>query len=320
MNKNTPNNIRLGLFVSLGTLILVVVLYLIGSNQSMFSSTIGKSSQFYNVNGLMPGNNVRYAGIDIGTVDKVRIENDSSVSVYMVIEKKHAKYIKKNATASVGTDGLMGNKLVNINPGVGPSEPVVEGDAILSLRPVETDEMIRTLNATNENLEAITSDLRSFTSRINTDKGLLRLVEDSIAAENVRIALQAIREASENANRVTVQIGNLAESINKGEGLAGVLIKDSKTAGDLKSTISNLEEVSDSLNKVVEGLNQFAKGVNNPTGLVYTVNNETALATEVKDGVHNLKQSTELLNENLKAMRKSFLFRKYFKEQEKKAK
>lgn len=320
MNKNTPNNIRLGIFVSLGTLILVVALYLIGSKQSMFSSTIGISSQFYNVNGLMPGNNVRYAGIDIGTVDKVRIENDSSVSVYMVIERQHAKYIKKNATASVGTDGLMGNKLVNINPGVGPSEPVADGDVIVSLRPVETDEMIRTLNATNENLEAITSDLRSFTSRINTDKGLLRLVEDSIAAENVRIALQSIREASENANRVTVQIGNLAESINKGEGLAGVLIKDSKTAGDLKATISNLEEVSDSLNQVVEGLNRFAKGVNNPDGLVYTVNNDTALATEVKDGVHNLKQSTELLNENLKAMRKSFLFRKYFKEQEKKAK
>lgn len=320
MNKTTPSNIRLGLFVTIGTLVLVVALYLIGSNQSMFGSTIRISAQFYNVNGLMQGNNVRYAGIDIGTVDKIKIENDSSVTVYMLIEKKHSQYIKKNALAAIGTDGLMGNKLVNINPGRGSSEPVVDGDMIASLKPVETDEMIRTLNATNENLEAITGDLRSFTSRINTDKGLLRLIEDSVAVENIRIALQSIREASENANRITIQINNLTQSINRGEGLAGVLIKDNKTAEGLKNTVANLEQISDSLDQVVAGLNRFASGVNNPQGLVYAVSNDSAMAGEIKDGVHNLKQSTELLNENLKAMRKSFLFRKYFKEQEKKSK
>lgn len=320
MNKNTPSNIRLGMFVTIGTLVLVFALYLIGSNQSMFGSTISISAQFYNVNGLMQGNNVRYAGIDIGTVDKIKIENDSSVTVYMLIEKKHSQYIKKNALAAVGTDGLMGNKLVNINPGTGVSEPVVDGDMIASLKPVETDEMIRTLNATNENLEAITGDLRSFTSRINTDKGLLRLIEDSVAVDNIRIALQSIREASENANRITVQINNLTQSINRGEGLAGVLIKDNKTAEGLKNTVANLEQISDSLDQVVIGLNRFASGVNNPQGLVYAVSNDSIMAGEIKDGVHNLKQSTELLNENLKAMRKSFLFRNYFKKQEKKSK
>ncbi len=320
MNKNKSGNIRLGLFVAIDTVVLVVALYLIGSNQSMFSSTISISAQFYNVNGLVQGNNVRYAGIDIGTVDKVKIENDSSVTVYMVIEKKHSQFIKKNSTAAVGTDGLMGNKLVNINPGSGQSEPVMDGDMIASLKPIETDEMIRTLNATNENLEAITGDLRSFTSRINTDKGLLSLIEDSVAVDNFRMALQSIREASENANRITIQINNLTQSINRGEGLAGTLIKDNKTSEGLKNTVANLEQISDSLDQVVAGLNRFAAGVNNPQGLVYAVSNDSAMAGEIKDGVHNLKQSTELLNENLKAMRKSFLFRKYFKQQEKKSK
>ncbi len=320
MNKNKSGNIRLGLFVAIGTVVLVVALYLIGSNQSMFSSTISISAQFYNVNGLVQGNNVRYAGIDIGTVDKVKIENDSSVTVYMVIEKKHSQFIKKNSTAAVGTDGLMGNKLVNINPGSGQSEPVMDGDMIASLKPIETDEMIRTLNATNENLEAITGDLRSFTSRINTDKGLLSLIEDSVAVDNFRMALQSIREASENANRITIQINNLTQSINRGEGLAGTLIKDNKTSEGLKNTVANLEQISDSLDQVVAGLNRFAAGVNNPQGLIYAVSNDSAMAGEIKDGVHNLKQSTELLNENLKAMRKSFLFRKYFKQQEKKSK
>jgi phospholipid/cholesterol/gamma-HCH transport system substrate-binding protein len=317
MNKNTPSNIRLGLFVAIGTVVVVLVLYMIGSNRNLFSRTITISSQFYNVNGLMQGNNVRYAGIDIGTVSKIRIENDSTVTVYMIIEKKHSQFIKKNAMAAVGTDGLMGNKLVNINPGLGPSVPVVSGDRIASLRPVETDEMIRTLNATNENLEAITADLRSFTSRINTDKGILRLIEDSVSTENIRIALESIRSAAVNANSVTVQINELAGSVNRGEGVAGMLLKDQKAATELRSSVTNLQRVSDSLNLVISGLNKFSTSINNPNGLVYAISNDTNMSSNVKNGVSNLEQSTLLLNENLKAMRESFLFRKYFRKQQK---
>ncbi len=195
MKKDTQNNIRLGLFVVVGTAVLVLALYFIGSQRNVFSHTIKIRAQFYNVNGLVAGNNVRYAGIDIGTVDKVRIENDSSVTVYMIIEKKNSKFIKKNSVASVGTDGLMGNKLVNINPGKGSSQIVDDGDVILSLRPIENDEMVRTLNETNENLAAITGDIRKFTARLSKDKGILKLIEDSVSTENIRQALSAIRDS-----------------------------------------------------------------------------------------------------------------------------
>src|SRR6187431_3063061 len=99
MKKDTPDNIRLGLFVTIGTAVLIMALYYIGSKRDLFSKTIQISSQFYNVNGLIAGNNVRYAGIDIGTVDKVVIENDSNVTVYMIIGKNNSKYIRKNSVA-----------------------------------------------------------------------------------------------------------------------------------------------------------------------------------------------------------------------------
>ncbi|MBL0339836.1 MAG: MCE family protein [Bacteroidetes bacterium] len=225
MKKNAPNNIRLGLFISFGTVILVLALYLIGSKRNIFSNTIKISSQFYNVNGLTPGNNVRYAGIDIGTVDKVKIENDSSVTVYMIIEKKNSKYIKKNSVVAVGTDGLMGNKLVNINPGTGSSQIIEDNDVLKSLRPVENDEMVRTLNTTNDNLAAITGDLRKFTSKLKTDKGILRLIEDSVSTENIRIALVAIRDAAIHANNITMQINQMATELNNGQGLSRGFIK-----------------------------------------------------------------------------------------------
>lgn len=318
MKKNTANNIRLGLFITVGTIALIVALYLIGSNRNIFGNTIKIHSHFFNVNGLRPGNNVRYAGIDIGTVDKIVIENDSSVTVYMIIEKNQSDFIKKNSVAAIGTDGLMGNKLVNINPGEGKADPIENGDEIPSLRPVETDEMVRTLNTTNENLEVITGDLRKFTSRLNKDKGVLKLIEDSITTENIRQAMMSIRDAAENANRITLQLNQLAEGLNRGDGLAGVLLKDEKAAEELRSTIHNLQMATDSINEIASGLGQFSEKLNNPNNVVTALTSDTMLTQNVKNGLNNLEQSTVLLNENLKAMRRSFLFRKYFKEQEKK--
>ena len=63
----------------------------------------------------MIGNNVRFAGIDVGTVQRIEIISDTLVKVTMVLDNKVLKFIHKNAVASVGTDGLMGNKLININ-------------------------------------------------------------------------------------------------------------------------------------------------------------------------------------------------------------
>ncbi|MBP9083749.1 MAG: MCE family protein [Bacteroidia bacterium] len=313
MKTTSANNIRLGIFITIGTVALIAALYLIGSNRNIFSNTIKISSQFYNVNGLIPGNNVRYAGIDIGTVEKIKIENDSNVTVYMIIEKNNSIYIKKNSIASVGTDGLMGNKLININPGSGSAPTIEEGDVLISLRPIENDEMIRTLNTTNQNLEAITEDLKNFTSRLNKSRGILKLIEDSVSADNIRQTLAVIRDAAFNANNITLQLNKLATELNTGKGLAATLIRDTVISYELKTTISNLQQTSDSLNIISQELSQFSKQLNNKNSLLHAVSADTALAGNVKDGIENLKLSTELLNENLKAMRSNFLFRRYFK-------
>jgi phospholipid/cholesterol/gamma-HCH transport system substrate-binding protein len=146
-------NIKLGLFVVIGTIAFIAALYLIGE-QSLFGSTFKISAEFRNVNGLMAGNNVRFAGIDVGTVESVEIINDSSVKVLMRIEDKSRDFIHKNALASIGTDGLMGNKLININSVKDHSSPVDDGDVLKTLAPIETDEMLRTLNTTNENMKS----------------------------------------------------------------------------------------------------------------------------------------------------------------------
>ena len=160
MSSQSLRNTKLGLLVAIGTLFLIVAMYLIGDKQNLFGDTFKISADFNNVNGLTEGNNVRFGGINVGTIESVKITSDTTIRVVMLIEKESQDFIKKNSLASVGTDGLMGNKLININSVSFPSESVQEGDVIGTLRPIETDEMIRTLNRTNEDIAVIVHNLK----------------------------------------------------------------------------------------------------------------------------------------------------------------
>src|SRR5688500_3974021 len=114
--KHKPiNNAKLGIFVIAGIVFLIMTLYMIGRNRNLIGPTFTINAVVSNVNGLMPGNNVRFKGIDVGTVKSITLENDSAIIVSMLIDKKMKPYLKQNAIATIGTDGIMGNKLVNIN-------------------------------------------------------------------------------------------------------------------------------------------------------------------------------------------------------------
>src|SRR5690606_6259856 len=111
MAKRITNHLRLGIFVMAGLVFLVLLLYVIGKNQNLFGSTFVLKARFENINGLMSGNNVRFAGITAGTVNEVRVLNDTTIEVEMLIKNKMREFIKKNTVATIGSDGLMGNKL-----------------------------------------------------------------------------------------------------------------------------------------------------------------------------------------------------------------
>jgi phospholipid/cholesterol/gamma-HCH transport system substrate-binding protein len=97
------NRIRLVLFVLAGLAVLIVTLVLLGKRQNLFGSSLAVQADFRNVSGLLTGNNVRLAGITVGTVKKINILNDSTVRVVMHLNRDVQPYVRKNAVASVAT-------------------------------------------------------------------------------------------------------------------------------------------------------------------------------------------------------------------------
>jgi len=104
MANQRMNNIVLGIFVISGAVVLVFALYMIGRNQSFFGSNYLVKTRFRNVSGLMPGNNVRFSGIQCGTVKSINIINDTTIEVALLINSQTSKYSRTNAQVSIGND------------------------------------------------------------------------------------------------------------------------------------------------------------------------------------------------------------------------
>lgn len=311
---------KLGVFVLGGSLLLVLALYLMGTRKDLFTSSVTISSDLQEVGGLRKGNNVRYAGIDVGIVDAIEIINDTTVRVHMNIRTEHAEHIRSNALATVGTDGLMGNKLVNILPGEGSGTPIVDDVKLRSVASLDTDAMLRTLDRTNGNLAAITDDLRQVTERMNDPGNFVGMLTDTAMGSVVRDAVYQLKAAAGNARALTDGVNSMVADLNGGKGALGVLLADEAAEADVRRMLSQLHSTADTLGLAIGRIDRFSKSLESDKGLVHTLVRDTALATDMRRMMIRLDTTTLLLNEDLRALQRNFLLRKYFKEQEKKEK
>lgn len=313
MNKRQTQHVFLGIMVLAGTLVLVLGLYFIGSNQNLFGNNIRLKVEFRNVNGLMAGNNVRFSGIDIGTVEKVELFSDSTVSATLLIEKEASGFIRKNSLAAIGTDGLMGNKLVNIGAGEGVSEAVKNGDMIASVNPIETDEMFRTLNRTNEDIAVIVKNLRNITDKVNSSNTIWSLLLDPEVARNVKFALQNVQRSSERTVGAATDLAQIVRDVQEGKGIIGALVKDPDMGAQLKQTILRLGQLSDSLVMMSAELGKMSKAMNRSDNAVAVLSRDTAFASHLQTTMSNLEAGTRNFNDNMEALKQNSLMKKYFR-------
>lgn len=321
MKNTTSSNVQLGMFVMIGFVLLLGTLYLIGSNQNLFDQTFEVKATFHNVNGLMKGNNVRFSGIDVGTIKKVEIVSDTTVKVTMVIKNDVHSFIKKGSIATVGTDGLMGNKLVNIsNPSSGSGETVEEGDMLASTKPVETDAMLRTLDLTNQNLFQITTDLKRVTQKLNNSNSLWSLLLDTSVAQNVKHSIASIRATTKNTTAFTNDLNFLIQDMKNGKGVAGILLRDTASTIRLQKSIQQLQQVTNRALEVTSDIKAVTEKMKTGKGATGVLLSDTAFAKDLKRTMKNIEIASDRFNENMEAMKHNFLFRGYFKKQEKELK
>ena len=186
MKKDSINKIKLGIFVALGIAIFAAGIFFIGETRKLFSTTFRVSALFIDVNGLQVGNNVRFAGINVGSIEGIQIISDSSVKVDLIIDESTRKFIKKDSKATIGSEGMMGNKLIVITPGSVDSPIVENNDRIGTIIPVNFDEMIGALKVTGDNAAKITGDIAAMLDDVRAGKGTAgKVLYDRTFARNL---------------------------------------------------------------------------------------------------------------------------------------
>jgi phospholipid/cholesterol/gamma-HCH transport system substrate-binding protein len=164
---------KLGMFITIGFTLFMGTIYFVGKQKNLFGSTFTLQSRFKTVTGLKVGNNVRFSGINVGTVSDIELITDSAVVVKLVIKEEIRRFIKTDAKASIGSDGLMGDKVLTISPGTTSKITVKNNATIASLNAIEIEDIMKGVKTTVDNAAVITDELAEFSYKINNGKGTL---------------------------------------------------------------------------------------------------------------------------------------------------
>jgi len=234
MKTTSGQKIKIGLFAIAGIAVLVLAIFFIGNKKSLFTSTFNVHGMFKNVNGLQVGNNVRFAGINIGVVEDIQIKTDSSVNVVLTLNEDVRKFIKKDAKLSIGSDGLMGDKLVVIAPGgMTSNEPVNGGDQLAAVNPMDVDKIISKFTKIANNAGDLVEGLASIVNKVNSGKGSIgRLLNNDKMARNMENTVKQAQTTMANVHKTT---GTLNEDLKAAQSnflLKGFFKKKQKAKQD----------------------------------------------------------------------------------------
>jgi len=275
MGKNRKSTIRLGMFIAGGVLLFIVIIYLIGGKQNMFTSSMKITTVFTDVKGLQEGANVRFTGIDVGAVNRLEILTDSTVLVEISLDRKVTKFIKKDSRATIASQGLMGNKLVILTPGSAEIPSIEEGDNLPSLAPVELDDIIKEIKISGERISRVSANLILITDKMERGEGIFgKIFTDTSFAYNL--------------SRTSRNLRVLSDKINRGEGLIGKLLVESDFSSELDSAAVYISGISQNLEGITDKINRGE-------GLIGRLTTDTTLTYNIYQASHNLSDATHNL-------------------------
>ena len=320
--SSNRRSVIVGIFILLGLIIFAITILTLGSQRKTFSSAITIKAFFANVNGLQKGNNIWFSGVKVGTIKDVQIAGQGRVQVIMSILDESKNFIHKDAFAKISTDGLIGNKIIEIYGGSASSPAIQEDDVLATEALLSTDDMMNTLSKNNDNLLAITSNFKILSGQLVEGKGTLgKLLSDETLINQVNATSRTLQQAAANLQQLSANVEQYTSRLNQKGTLANDLVSDTVIFNRLRNTIGQLQEVAHSsrdaignLKRAGDSLNAGLNNANAPLGMLLK---DEASAAHIKATLENLQMASKKLDEDLEALQHNFLFRRFFKKKAK---
>jgi phospholipid/cholesterol/gamma-HCH transport system substrate-binding protein len=316
MNElNNKRIIIVGLFVFIGIILLVGGILIIGNLRKSFESKIAVTSYFDDVAGLQEGNNVWLSGVKIGTVSKLEFSGNSRVEVRMLIDTKAKQYIPKDAKVKISSDGFIGNKILIIYGGTPTRGIIAEGDTLLVERTFSSEDVINTLQENNQNILAITNDIKKLSSKLVNGEGSIgKLLNDNSLYANVQAAAISLERTALKAQELTNSLAKFSSGLNKEGTLANSLMNDTTVFGSVRASVEKIQQIADTASLFIANLKKDGENPNSSFGILLR---DEKSGSNLKETIRNLYSSSKKLDEDLEAIQHNILFKRYFKKKAK---
>ncbi|GEP97217.1 MlaD family protein [Chitinophaga cymbidii] len=319
---STKRGVVVGIFIFVGLIIFATAILVLGGQRKSFIQSVQVKALFHDVGGLAKGDNIWFSGVKVGTIRKISFVDHNRIEVLMDIEKSSRQFIRKDVVAKVSTDGLVGNKIIALTGGSSQAQPIENGDQLAVATTISSDELMNTLQVNNKNLVEITGNLKNISRNIMNGQGTLgRLINDSSVFIELDQTMVTLRKTMANTQLLTEGLADYAKKLQTKGSLSNDLISDTIVFSKLRSTTVELEAASQKANDMVGNLKEITTSVNEKLGgsesAAGVLLNDPEAAEDLKATLSNLESTTQKLDVNMEALRSNFLFRRYFRNQEK---
>lgn len=321
--KTTTSNrpVIVGMFVVLGILIFILAIFTLGKEKKTFVKSFTLNAIFDDVGGLKTGGNVWLSGVIIGNIKSIDFYGDKKVLVTMKIEKNAESHIRKNSKAKIGSDGLIGNKIVVIYGGDFSKPPIAKNGLLQVENGLSNEDIVITFQENNKNVLEITKDFKEISDKINKGKGTLAaLINDPTIANSIKLStanlqatLKNLQVVSEKSLVLVSNVESFSDKLNAPGNSMHDLAADKILYGSIKSTLAELHETSGSLNLFTQNLKKASEKLNQNNNAAGLLLNDTETAKSLKNTMINLESGSKKLDQDLEAIQHNFLLRKFFK-------
>lgn len=256
MKMTNSQKIKTGIFTLIGIILFVLGIFVIGSKKNMFGDTFLIYGTFKNVGGLNVGNNIRFAGITVGTVEDIQIVSDTVIRVDMLMKGKVREFLKADAVATIGSDGLMGDKLITITSGTSNQTALLrEGSQIKTNNPVDFDKVIGTFTNVADNANIITTELAGMAVQIRKGNGTISklLYTDDLS--------RSLEGTAYNAQRLTSSLADITAHVKSGRGSMGNLLYTDTLSTNLNKTAASANTALATINDAAYGFSENMKAL-----------------------------------------------------------
>ncbi len=319
MNE-TPNKraVIVGIFIFIGIAFLLAGILIVGNLRETFNKKMQVVTRFDDVSGLQPGNNIWFSGVKIGTVSNLNFFGKSQVEVTMNISKNSQKYIRKDAKVKIGSDGLIGNKILIIYGGTDAFPEVQQGDTLGVEKSFSSEDMINTIQENNKNLLVITNDFKGISKKLAAGEGTIgKLLNDSSVYTNIEAATASLQSASARAGQLVNSLAVFSSNLNKKGTLANELTTDTVVFKSVTASVKQLQQIADTASAFITNFKQAGTNPNTTIGVLL---HDEGAGANLKSMLQNLESSSVKLDESLEAAQHNFLLRGFFKKKAKEAK